>query len=199
MRSFVGPYQQSYLWNRAASERIRLHGIERVVAGDLVLDKDCFTNGIAQSDDDERQDAMFSSVREVTPEEASARVFSITDVVLPLPGSRVIYSERLKALYDDMCKADGVQLIGYAHAVKEYSFGFLTGAYRRLVIKPDKIDSGFVKYSDPKADLTETDLVRNMFVPNFKFKVPVRMSFFPPAPFVLQYISVVEYMKLLRF
>ena len=123
------------------------------------MDKDCFTDGIAQSDDEESEDAIFSSVREVTPEEASARVFSITDVVLPLPGSRVIYSERLKTLYDDMCKADGVQLVGFAHAVWEYSFGYLTGAYRRLLIKPDKVDFSFVRYSDPKLDLTETDLV----------------------------------------
>ena len=163
------------MWNRAASERVRLHGIERVVAGDLVVDKDCFAEGIPQSDDDESEDVMFSSVREVTPEEASARVFSITDVVLPLPGSRVIYPERLKSLYDDMCKVDGVQLIGFAHAVREYSFGYLTGAYRRLVIKPAKIDYGFVRYSDPKADLTETDLVSMKIVTTLILKVPVRV------------------------
>lgn len=129
------------------------------MAGDLVVDKYCFAEDIAHGDDNESDDAIFSSVREVTPEEASAGVFSITDVVLPLPGSRVIYSERLKKLYDDMCKADGVQLVGFAHSVKEYSFGFLTGAYRRLLIKPDKVDFRFVRYSDPKLDLTETDLV----------------------------------------
>ena len=91
------------------------------------MDTGC-AEGIVQSDDEESEDAIFSSVREVTPEEASAGVFSITDVVLPLPGSRVIYSKNLKVLYDNMCKADGVQLVGFAHAVKEYSFGFLTGA-----------------------------------------------------------------------
>lgn len=123
------------------------------------MDHEC-VEGIVQSDDDEVEEAIFSSVREVTPEEASAGVFSMTDVVLPLPGSKVIYSERLKALYDDMCKADGVQLVGFAHAVKEYSFGFLTGAYRRLLIKPDKVNFSFARYSDPKLDLTETDLVR---------------------------------------
>jgi tRNA pseudouridine13 synthase len=104
------------------------------VAGDLVVDNSCVEEGIAQSDDDkdDATDAIFSSVREVTPEEASAGVFSITDVVLPLPGSRVIYSERLKTLYDGMCKADGVQLVGFAHAVREYSFGFLTVGLNKL-------------------------------------------------------------------
>jgi tRNA pseudouridine13 synthase len=145
-----------------------MHGIERVVAGDLVVDQDCFADGSTHGDDDESEDLMFSSVREVTQEEASAGVFSMTDVVLPLPGSRVMYSERLKTMYDDMCKADGVQLVGHAHAVREYSLGFLTGAYRRLIIKPDKIDFSFVRYSDPRADLTETDMVRITFT----YKLP---------------------------
>jgi len=122
------------------------------------VDTGC-AEGIVQSDDEESEDAIFSSVREVTPEEASAGVFSITDVVLPLPGSRVIYSKNLKVLYDNMCKADGVQLVGFAHAVQVYSFGFLTGAYRRLLIKTDDVKFSFARYSDPQMDLTETDLV----------------------------------------
>ena len=69
--------------NRAASERVRRHGLHRVVAGDLIIDTGCQTD-IDNEDGD--NDWIFSSVREVTPEEASAGVFSITDVVLPLPG-----------------------------------------------------------------------------------------------------------------
>ena len=66
----------------------------------------------------------FASVREVTDAEAASGAFQITDVVLPLPGCKVIYSEWVKKLYEDMCKEDGVQLTGFAHSVREYSFGF---------------------------------------------------------------------------
>lgn len=137
--------------------------------------------GIVQCDDDESEDQMFQCVREVTPGEAAAGVFHITDVVLPLPGSRVIYSERLKMFYDNMCKADGVQLVGFAHAVREYSFGYLTGAYRRLLIKPDKVDFGFINYSDPKIDLTETDLVRLHTYPRFVSEQDGCVNIFPPT------------------
>lgn len=145
------------MWNRAASERVRRHGLQRVVAGDLIVDTGCQTD-IENEDGD--NDWIFSSVREVTPEEASSGVFSITDVVLPLPGTRVIYSDFVQEIYEEICKIDGVQLVGFAHSVREYSFGYLTGAYRRLVTKLDKVKFDFVKYSDLAADLAETDLAR---------------------------------------
>ena len=53
-----------------------------------------------------------------------------------------------------------MQLTGYAHTVREYSFGYLAGAYRKLVVKPDKIEYSFARYSDPSAELTATDLMR---------------------------------------
>jgi tRNA pseudouridine13 synthase len=150
---YVHAYQ-SYMWNKAASERVRRHGLSRPVAGDLIVDESMLQ--YAGEDDGD----IFSRVREVTAKEAASGAFKITDVVLPLPGNRVIYSESLKSLYEEICKKDGVQLTGFAHTVKEYSFGFLPGAYRKLVIKPDKIEYSFARYSDPKTDLTATDLMR---------------------------------------
>ena len=152
-KMYVHAYQ-SYMWNKAASERVKRHGLSRPVAGDLIVD-DSMLQYAGEDDGD-----IFSRVREVTENEAASGAFKITDVVLPLPGNRVIYSESLKSLYEETCKKDGVQLTGFAHTVKEYSFGFLPGAYRKLVIKPDKIEYSFARYSDPKADLTATDLMR---------------------------------------
>lgn len=157
-KMYVHAYQ-SYLWNKAASERVRLHGVERVVAGDLVLDTGCDEN-FEEIDEDRAGDDIFSSVHEVTESEAAAGIFKITDVVLPQPGCKVIYSEPLQKLYEELCEKDGVQLIGFAHPVREYSFGYLTGTYRRLIVKPDAMEHSFIRYSDPKVDLTETDLSR---------------------------------------
>lgn len=159
---YVHAYQ-SYMFNRAASERVRLHGADRAVEGDLIFDD---RGDIYQSDDEDNNDVMFANVREVTAEEAARGTYKITDVLLPLPGFKVIYPERVKVLYEDICKAEGVLLEGCAHPIKEYSFGFLTGAYRRLLVKPDKLEFEFQSYSDPKADLTETDMSRILRVPN---------------------------------
>jgi hypothetical protein len=49
-----------------------------------------------------------------------------------------------------------------------------TGAYRRLLVKPDKVDFSFVRYSDPKQDLTATDLVR--LSPLICFKIYTHIS-----------------------
>ena len=156
-KMYVHAYQ-SFLFNRAASERVRRHGVDRVVAGDLVIDSGCEEN--FREDGVEDDEDWFASVREVTDAEAASGAFKITDVVLPLPGCKVMYSEWVKKLYEDICKEDGVQLTGFAHSVREYSFGFLSGTYRRLLVKPDQVNFSFVRYSDPKADLTETDMSR---------------------------------------
>lgn len=153
-KMYVHAYQ-SYMWNQAASERVKRHGLSRAVAGDLIVDE---SMGMQYAEEDDGD--VFSKVREVTEKEAASGTFNITDVVLPLPGSRVIYSESLKSLYEEICKKDGVQLTGYAHTVREYSFGYLAGAYRKLVVKPDKIEYSFARYSDPSAELTATDLMR---------------------------------------
>ena len=153
-KMYVHAYQ-SYMWNKAASERIKRHGLTRAVAGDLIVDDSMGVQYAEENDGD-----VFSKVREVTEKEAASGTFSITDVVLPLPGNRVIYSESLKSLYEEICKNDGVQLVGFAHTVKEFSFGYLAGAYRKLVVKPDKMEHSFARYSDPNAELTTTDLMR---------------------------------------
>ena len=63
----------------------------------------------------------------------------------------------MRALYDDLCAADGVQLVGFAHAVKEYSFGYLPGAYRRLLIKPDKATGGL--YNEHSMHSTDVESI----------------------------------------
>jgi tRNA pseudouridine13 synthase len=92
---YVHAYQ-SYMWNKAASERVRRHGLSRPVAGDLIVD-DSMLQYAGEDDGD-----IFSRVREVTAKEAASGAFKITDVVLPLPGNRVIYSESLKSLYEEI-------------------------------------------------------------------------------------------------
>jgi tRNA(Glu) U13 pseudouridine synthase TruD len=141
---------QSWLWNRAASERFRRYGGDQAVAGDLVLlsteqqqqqDADAAAAADAGAgavvdalyeaeeaavDAEEADDvsagasaaARLSSVHIVMEAEAAAGKFSIRDVVLPLPGSRVQYPQHEAGwqLYCSMAAADGVMLPGMTAA-----------------------------------------------------------------------------------
>ncbi|CAI9102589.1 OLC1v1000881C1 [Oldenlandia corymbosa var. corymbosa] len=102
---YVHSYQ-SYIWNHAASMRVQKYGIDRVVAGDLVyckkqtIDKELVENYSEcelpnDSNDREDVDAISeidlpvekeTSVKVLTEEEVVSGMYTIHDVVLPLPG-----------------------------------------------------------------------------------------------------------------
>jgi tRNA(Glu) U13 pseudouridine synthase TruD len=125
------------------------------------------------------------AIHVVTEAEAVAGVYSIRDVVLPLPGSKVQYPEHEAGgeLYRQLAAADGVVLEGVpvplgaaatasgaaggiggsggskqGHKVKEFSLANLTGDYRRLVHVPEDLRYSFVRYRSPNEDgLLQTD------------------------------------------
>lgn len=142
LRSMYMHAWQSSVWNKAASERIRLYRSDRVVAGDLVLllpDQQQQQGGSAaapqqseaitdqqpqQVEDgvvDEADAAVAASaagrlaaVHVVTAEEVAEGKFTIQDVVLPLPGARVQYPKHEAGweLYCKLAAADRVMLPG---------------------------------------------------------------------------------------
>ncbi|GAX77363.1 hypothetical protein CEUSTIGMA_g4809.t1 [Chlamydomonas eustigma] len=154
---------QSYLWNLAASHRVRTYGVDAVVAGDLVLvdsehygaqsstldpfarssnllpsndimdpggltsnpstipdnaDSGTIAAVAACVDDADAASALtskqrLSSVHVVTPEEVEQGRWSITDVVLPVPGNKVQYPAHATAqVYAEAARQDGILLPG---------------------------------------------------------------------------------------
>lgn len=237
---------QSYLWNVAASERIKLYGCASVVAGDLVLRQserdgvspaadgdvartataepcvdvdggiaadalDCEdaelaemcdaleqvtpqaaeNNSSAQDKPNQKAQANGSSstaepagsaagdpntggstaltgaaarlaaIHEVTQAEAAAGVFSVSDVVLPLPGYQVQYPNHAAGweLYNTLAGEHGISLNGApCHNVKDFSLASLTGDYRRLLHVPSDLTARVIRYSNPDDDsLAATD------------------------------------------
>ena len=120
---------QSFIWNLAASARVKLG--KQLIVGDLVK-KDVVTC--------------------VTDENISE--YSFTDVVIPLPGSSVVYPEGefgdiYRKIIDDNCFSMNDSLSN------EYN---LKGSYRKLICNVEDIQVSFKSYRNPDLRLVPSDL-----------------------------------------
>nr|GEU70304.1 multisubstrate pseudouridine synthase 7 [Tanacetum cinerariifolium] len=176
---YVHSYQ-SYLWNHAASMRVQKYGTEQVVVGDLVYTNEETAYEVKQIHDSEPEEiecndlsennhldeadahaseGNFTSVKVVTNEDIASGHYTMTDIVLPLPGSRVIYPRNdIQQYYQDLADKDGVSLTVSIHNVKEFSITSMTGAYRRVFGNPKDYEWDLIKYTDVSIPLTTTDL-----------------------------------------
>ncbi|KAF3327559.1 multisubstrate pseudouridine synthase 7 isoform X1 [Carex littledalei] len=172
---YVHSYQ-SYLWNHAASLRVQKYGMSQVVVGDLVYCKDSLPEETTVIDSLETEsdgaDAFLADasselqpeeklpvVKVVDHEDVSKGIYTFDDVVLPLPGSRVIYPENdVASIYHEMAEKDGISLTESAHGVKEFSITSMTGGYRRVYQRPIDYMWELIKYTEDNTSLAETDL-----------------------------------------
>ncbi|KAK4852575.1 hypothetical protein QYF36_025154 [Acer negundo] len=172
---------QSYLWNHAASVRVQKYGIEQVVVGDLVyckgddtekvmvgVNSECEDDDCNETDDCSTLDEVLRTdlpeekhklVKTVTAEDINAGNYTIDDVILPMPGSRVIYPMNDVAnVYHDLAKKDAINLTESVHNIKEFSITSMTGSYRRVFQKPMDFEWELLRYTDGNKPLAETDL-----------------------------------------
>ena len=159
---YVHAYQ-SYLFNHAASHRVETYGLNAAVEGDLVFVDPTSIVGIElgsdNDDDDDGAAAPPVRVRYVTAEEAAAGSVPIDEVVLPLPAAGVLYPRHATAdVYTRLAAADGVNLSGGQHNIREFSLSGFTGGYRHVVHHPKDLSWRLLRYDDPDADLTRTPL-----------------------------------------
>jgi tRNA pseudouridine13 synthase len=173
---YVHAYQ-SLVWNFAAGERWRLYG-DQVVAGDLVLvnefnDKTGKNSGIEQVDADgelvvlpdandmaSSADDMFERAKALSAEEAASGIYTIFDVVLPLPGFDILYpANEMTDFYKRfMGSEQGGKLdpFGMRRKWKDIS---LSGSYRKLLSRPGPDYSFEVRrYANDDQQFVETDL-----------------------------------------
>ncbi|KAM4782807.1 pseudouridylate synthase 7 homolog isoform 5-T5 [Cyanocitta cristata] len=124
---------QSYVWNNMVSKRIEEYGL-RAVPGDLIL----------------------KGATAVHLEEGDVGNYTIHDVVMPLPGFDVIYPKhKIGEAYKEMLVADNLDINNMRHKIRDYS---LSGAYRKIIIRPQNVNWEVVAYDDPKIPLFTTDL-----------------------------------------
>lgn len=166
---------QSRIWNLAASQRWSMG--DGVLAGDLVLvnehsDKLNAVETGEQIDTDgektfppaEEDCAVdpkdrFIRARVLSEDEAQSGQYTIFDVVLPTPGFDVLYPQNaLHAFYEEtMAAAGGLSPHDMRRSWRDIS---LSGSYRKLIVRPVKVDSAVHAYTRDNEQFIETDLDR---------------------------------------
>ena len=144
---------QSVIWNEVASRRIEKLGKQACV-GDLVQ----------TSDDNEENGGSGTSGRKgkgihvVNQDDVDACAYSLTDVVLPLVGTKVKYPENETAqMFDSLLGDWGIEKKSFENVKdRELSLG---GDYRKIICKPADVDFTISEYSDQLQPLVCTDLM----------------------------------------
>lgn len=146
---------QSYLWNHVASHRLETVGRQDVVVGDLVLtdDKTAKEGGSGTSG------LGGKAVKVVDEDDVSSGTYSITDLVLPLVGTKVQYPQNNTGeLFDSLLEKEGLAKENFSNVKdRELSLG---GDYRKVICKPLDVDYEIRQYYDPLQPLLQTDLMR---------------------------------------
>ncbi|EJD01227.1 tRNA pseudouridine synthase D [Fomitiporia mediterranea MF3/22] len=167
---YVHAYQ-SYVWNAIVSERIRMHGAEKPVVGDLVYEQeggrlklDDSTEDAEELDLDEEGAPNQSSRKQKRPwvqpqvktlSEEDVDKYTIFDVIMPLPGKDVAYpGGALGERYREFLKMDGLDPDNFSSKHKDYN---LTGAYRKIILKPKDLSWTVLRYTDPDVPLAQSD------------------------------------------
>lgn len=129
---YVHAYQ-SYIWNCAASARIKM-GLT-IQDGDLVID--------------EESEDQFERARPANSEKDT-----IFDIVLPTPGFDIEYPSNLLKVYEDIMGSDGIDCHSMRRNIREFS---LSGSYRPLLAKPTNVEWWMKNYSNQEEDIVSSD------------------------------------------
>ncbi|KAK8848844.1 pseudouridine synthase [Apiospora arundinis] len=171
MRSMYLHSYQSLVWNFVASKRWELFG-DSIVKGDLVLvtsdqsakpqpvvDEDDEENIHLPKNDDDDYDAVREEAHVVTEEDIQTGRYTIRDVVLPCPGSDIVYPDNEIGKYyvEFMSKEENGALDPYNMQRRQKEFS-LTGAYRKFIGTFIDRPTGSVRsYSHDNDQLVPTD------------------------------------------
>jgi tRNA pseudouridine13 synthase len=157
MRSMFLHAYQSYLWNMVASHRIELEGSTEIRVGDLVLieDKPSHEGGGGTSG------LKGKAVKIIEEQDLKDSSYTITDVVLPLAGHKIMYPGGSSGdFFDELLKKDGIRKSDFAQIGAVDKEIALCGDYRKIICKPEDVSFDIKMYKDPLQPLLQTDLMK---------------------------------------
>ena len=157
MRSMYLHAYQSYLWNIVASHRIETGGSTEVRAGDLVLIKDkTFEEGGSGT-----SGLKGKEVKVLSDDDVKTGQHAMTDVVLPLIGSKICYPEGSSGdKFDELLQKDGISKTAFANIGSIDREIALGGDYRKIICRPSDVSFEVLTYNDPRQPLIQTDLMK---------------------------------------
>lgn len=162
---------QSYVWNMAASERVRTLGLG-VAIGDLVflspdveleeVGDDVMMGGSEEKVDEKvasiacvTGEDINESVHVVTEEDVASGRFSSTDIVLPLLGFNSLFpSNEVGPFIQKILSDNDISL----EVFRKHPFFQFSGSYRRVFSRPGNFEWSTLAYSERNTDLLATEL-----------------------------------------
>uniref|UniRef100_V9KIS3 Pseudouridylate synthase PUS7L n=1 Tax=Callorhinchus milii TaxID=7868 RepID=V9KIS3_CALMI len=115
----------SKVWNQAVSYRVKTYGL-RPVEGDLVI-----------AESAEASSSQNDRVHVVTAEDQKANLYSIDQIVLPMPGNSTQYpSNQLDQWYQETLARDGLKTCKFRLPALHLN---IPGCYRRLLAHPQHL------------------------------------------------------------
>ncbi|CDS10699.1 hypothetical protein LRAMOSA11185 [Lichtheimia ramosa] len=155
---------QSYVWNHVVSERIKRFGCDKPLVGDIVLEDAVNTTknktstrgrGRGRGGSAGRRFPTMRKQPKVLTED-DLTLYSIEDVVYPIPGHRTVYPKNeVGDIYRDLLEKDQIVFDKSEQYMKD-----LAGDYRPMLAKADDLEWSLIRYDDPCAPLCYTDLDR---------------------------------------
>ncbi|XP_078077333.1 pseudouridylate synthase PUS7L isoform X2 [Mustelus asterias] len=132
----------SKIWNKAASFRLETYGL-KVVEGDLVTCDNLDWDLSHQN----------NTVHIVTTEDLKSNIYSINQVVLPMPGNNIQYPcNELALWYQEALARDGLKVCKFRIPALQLN---IPGCYRRLLAQPRQLV--FQWLESKEAPFTEED------------------------------------------
>lgn len=138
----------SYVWNNVVSERIKEHGVGKILPGDLVLPRQLDGDTLKQVGKRKRESprASLPEPHVVTEDDIIANTYGFEDVVMPLPGSSVMYPQNSCAAYYDPYTSQVDK--GSFHNVRQFQYSSFTGDYRHILFRPEDLEYKIYRYDD---------------------------------------------------
>ncbi|XP_072340512.1 pseudouridylate synthase PUS7L isoform X1 [Scyliorhinus torazame] len=131
----------SKIWNKAVTFRLETYGL-KVVEGDLVT---CDNPAWDLSSQNNTQ------VHVVTAEDLKSNVYSVNQVVLPMPGNNIQYPcNKLASWYQEALARDGLKACKFRIPALQLN---IPGCYRRLLAQPQQLVFHWLESKDvPSTD-----------------------------------------------
>jgi len=147
LRTLYTHAYQSYIWNTMVSARIRKHGVDSPVVGDIVL---------LPVKDEKRKTSKSSKPKVLTQADIDSGKWSIQDVVMPQPGYDVVYPQHSagEKAYRKFVKKDSNAWKNLSTKRNKYS---LPGGYRSIMVLPQDVSHMWIDYDGDNDELCVTD------------------------------------------